>query len=91
MVRRKQFSHSPLVRPESLIHKLAASVGEAIYFPNPDPLYAVLGTVAANCLKGTPVWLIFVGPPSDGKTLLLDMMDSIPRVHTIDMIKTLGC
>lgn len=91
MVRRATFSRSPLARPESPIHKLAASVGELIYFPNPDPLYAVMGTVAGNCLKGIPVWLILVGPPSDGKTMLLDMLDNIPRVHSIDMIKSLGC
>lgn len=82
----RSFSNSTLCAPQSPIHKLAQRVGELIYFPNPDALYCVLGVVAGNCLKGTPVWLVLVGPPADGKTLLLDMLDSIPKVHTVDVI-----
>jgi hypothetical protein len=34
-----------------------------LILPDPTPVYALLGTVAANLLEGDPVWLGIIGPP----------------------------
>jgi len=41
-------------------------------------------------LKGLPVWTVMVGPPASGKTLIVDTLDMIPRVHPVDMVKSPG-
>ena len=44
------------------------------------PIYAVLGTVAANMLPGDPVWLGLIGPPSSAKTEILNSTLMLPDV-----------
>jgi hypothetical protein len=44
------------------------------------PVYAMLGTVAANLLPGDPVWLGLIGPPSSAKTELLNSISGLPHV-----------
>jgi hypothetical protein len=44
------------------------------------PIYAVLGTVAANLLPGDPVWLGVIGPPSSAKTEILNSISMLPNV-----------
>jgi hypothetical protein len=44
------------------------------------PIYAVLGTVAANLLPGDPVWLGVVAPPSSAKTEILNSISALPNV-----------
>ena len=44
------------------------------------PIYAVLGTVAANLLPGDPVWLGVIGPPSSAKTEILNSISLLPHV-----------
>ena len=88
-------SNSPLGRPDRPIHILAGKIQEHVFFPSPDPLYVVLGTLAANMLRGVPVWVVLVGPPASGKTLLLDMLYidrdiRLPNLHTVDLIKGTG-
>lgn len=97
---RGSLSSSPLARPKSLIHLLAGRIQDYIYFPTPDPLYVVLGTVAANMMMGMPVWVMLVGSSSSGKTLLLEMLgglcpdeklavkDAEKRVHIVGAIKS---
>jgi hypothetical protein len=52
-----------------------------LIMPDPTPIYATLGTVAANLLPGDPVWLGIVGPPSSAKTELLNSVSKLPYVH----------
>jgi hypothetical protein len=52
-----------------------------LHLPDAGPLYAVLGTVAANRLDGDPVWLLLVGPPGGGKSELLNALTSLENVH----------
>lgn len=44
------------------------------------PIYAALGTVAANMLDGDPVWLGLIGPPSSAKTEILNSTSRLPDV-----------
>lgn len=90
--RRVGLSDSPLARPDAPIHKLAVAVQRHLYLPSPDQLYTVLGAVAGNMLRGSPIWLVIVGPPSGGKTILLDPLYyttdyKLDRVAVTDLIK----
>jgi hypothetical protein len=51
-----------------------------LILPNLTPVYAMLGTVAANLLPGDPVWLGIIGPPSSAKTELLNSTSMLPKV-----------
>jgi hypothetical protein len=51
-----------------------------LILPNKTPVYAVLGTVAANLLPGDPVWLGVIGPPSSAKTEILNSISMLPNV-----------
>lgn len=86
--KRANLSTSPLARPNQLIHMLAARVQEYLYFPTPDPLYVVLGTVAANMLQGVPVWVMLVGAPASGRTVMLETLANLPKVHIVGAIKS---
>lgn len=44
------------------------------------PVYAVLGTVAANYLPGDPVWLGIIAPPSSAKTECLNSLSLLPNI-----------
>jgi hypothetical protein len=51
-----------------------------LILPNLTPVYAVLGTVAANLLPGDPIWLGVIGPPSSAKTEILNSISLLPHV-----------
>ena len=51
-----------------------------LVLPSPTPVYAILGTIAANLLPGDPVWLGLVAPPSSAKTELLNSIAGLPNV-----------
>jgi hypothetical protein len=76
---------SPLASPETPIHRLAAELQDQLHFPDPSPLYAVCGTLAANMLCGYPVWLMLIGPPESGKTELLKPLMDGPVVEAGDL------
>jgi hypothetical protein len=69
-----------------LVHALAAEVQEWLYYPDPQPLYVVLGTMAANMMKGNPVWMMLIGAPSSGRSLILNALKDIPRTHFADNV-----
>jgi hypothetical protein len=50
----------------------------------------VLGTVAANRLPGDPVWLVLVGPPSGGKSELIQAVGELPEVHSVATLTEAG-
>jgi hypothetical protein len=53
---------------------------EWLLLPDATPIYAVLGTVAANLLPGDPVWTGLIGPPSSAKTEILNSISELPNV-----------
>jgi 5S rRNA maturation endonuclease (ribonuclease M5) len=52
-----------------------------LYLPDPDPLYATFGAIAANCRPGDPVWLMLVAPSSMGKSEFLGSTSALPNIH----------
>ena len=52
-----------------------------LYLPDPGPLHAALSCAAANWMEGDPSWLMLVGPPSSGKTEILNAISALPDVH----------
>jgi hypothetical protein len=52
-----------------------------LILPGRTPVYAVLGTVAANLLPGDPVWLGLVAPPSSAKTEILNSISTLSSVY----------
>jgi hypothetical protein len=57
-----------------------------LILPNRTPVYAMLGTVAANLLPGDPVWLGLVAPPSSAKTELLNSISKLPFVVSVSTL-----
>jgi hypothetical protein len=51
-----------------------------LILPSRTPVYAMLGTVAANLLPGDPVWLGIIGPGSSAKTEILNSTSMLPYV-----------
>ena len=76
-----RLSSSPLAKPETIAHQLAAEIQDYLHFPDPGPLYVTLGAIAANMMCGRPVWLMLVGASSSGKTEVLMGMNGIPGMH----------
>jgi hypothetical protein len=52
-----------------------------LILPDRTPVYAVLGTIAANLLPGDPVWLGLIAPPSSAKTEILNSISTLPYVR----------
>jgi Toprim domain len=73
-------SAKPCVHMPCAIEETLAVFDRWLLLPNPTPVYAVLGTVAANLLPGDPVWLGIIGPPSSAKTEILNSISSLPHV-----------
>jgi hypothetical protein len=54
-----------------------------LYLPDTSALKVVLAVVAANLLRGDPLWLLLVGPTGSGKTELLDPLLALPNMHAV--------
>jgi hypothetical protein len=55
-----------------------------LHLPDPTPLQVALATVIANRMdEGDPVWLVFVGASSRGKTELLGSLTGLDYVRVI--------
>jgi Bifunctional DNA primase/polymerase, N-terminal len=57
-----------------------------LILPDRTPVYAVLGTVAANLLPGDPVWLGLIAPPSSAKTEILNSLSALPYVAIAEVL-----
>jgi hypothetical protein len=66
--------------PPSTIDQTLAVFRKWLLLRDPVPIYAALGTVAANLLPGDPVWLGLIGPPSSAKTEILNAFLGLPYV-----------
>lgn len=62
------------------LNELLATFLRWLHLPDPGPLYAAVGAVAANRMQGDPVWLMLIGPPSSGKSEILQALTGLPKV-----------
>jgi Bifunctional DNA primase/polymerase, N-terminal len=69
----------PQAEPRTIDEVLAA-FAKWLKLKDLTPVYAILGTIAANLLPGDPVWLGLVAPPSSAKTELLNSTARLPGV-----------
>jgi hypothetical protein len=67
-------------RNSQAILQLVRVFSKWFHLPDPGVLLVVLGAYAANRMDGTPVWLLIVGPPSAGKTEILNSLCVLPDV-----------
>jgi hypothetical protein len=72
------------------LDQLLATFRERLYLPDPMPLHGMLAALVANRLPGDPVWLLLVGPPSCGKTELLNTLDHLPGIWRFDVATEAG-
>lgn len=49
-----------------------------LHLPDASPVFAALGSIVANHFKGYPVWLMLVGAPSTGKTVIVRACTRLP-------------
>jgi len=61
-----------------------------LWLPDPAVAYLVLAAVAANRLPGDPLWLLVVGPPSSGKTEMLDSLSDLAEFHAVSTFTEAG-
>jgi DNA-binding transcriptional ArsR family regulator len=57
---------------------------------DPGPLLVALATVAANRIDGDPVWLLEVGPPSSGKTEVLQSLTALSDIYSVGQVTEAG-
>lgn len=60
------------------VDRCVAVVREYMHMPDTSPVFAALGCIAANYMKGPPVWLMLVSPPSSGKTQIIQSCIPMP-------------
>lgn len=58
-----------------------------LHFPDPAPLYATLGCIAGNMMRGSPIWLMLVGAPSNIKSTLVDACYHLPHCWDAGQMK----
>jgi hypothetical protein len=76
---------SPVSAP-SQIEDTMQTFESWLILPNRTPVYAMLGTIAANLLPGDPVWLGLVAPPSSAKTELLNSVSGLPFAVSVSTL-----
>jgi len=68
-------------KPPRLV-KLLRTYSQWLYLPDPGTVEITLATVAANRIPGDPVWLMLTGPPSSGKTEILNSLLILPHMYS---------
>lgn len=76
--------------PETPIEFLAAAAKQYLYMPDPGALYVLMGAVAGSMLEGYPIYLMLVGPPGCGGTVVLDFLLGMPGVVEAGLIESPG-
>jgi len=78
-----QFPQTEPQQPITSLHNIEKAVKKWLILDSTDIVRVLLGTVVANKLKGDPVWLFVIAPPSSAKTELIRALDEIPETHPL--------
>ena len=62
------------------VQDVRETFGKWLHLPDPGPVDAVLGTVAANRMAGDPTWTLVVAPPATGKTEIIGAVSGLAEV-----------
>ncbi len=84
----KEYMNVSAMSPE--LQAAIAAFRKYLDLPDPGPLLVVLATVAANRIDGDPVWLLQVGPPSSGKTEILQSATALSDIYSIGQVTEAG-
>ncbi len=87
------FDKAPQNLPEKLEDELSPGLQPLIecfrrwlHLPDLGVLLVSLGAVAANYMNGDPIWLLLIGPPSSGKTEVLQSFIQVPKVFLVSVL-----
>jgi hypothetical protein len=83
-------SAAPGPGPSSQIENTLQVFEHWLILPSRIPVYAMLGTVAANLLLGEPVWLGLIAPPSSAKTELINALAGLPFIVSSSTLSPAG-
>jgi hypothetical protein len=83
-------SAAPGPTPSSSIEDTLQTFERWLILASRTPVYAMLGTVAANLLPGEPVWLGLIAPPSSAKTELINALAGLPFVVSSSTLSPAG-
>ncbi len=61
-----------------------------LHMPEPGALLVALGAIVANLMEGDPLWLMLVGPPSSGKTEIVEAFSELSWVHMVSTVTKAG-
>jgi predicted transcriptional regulator len=70
------------------IEKFKKTCEKYLIMRNTDHIDIIFGTIMANRLDSKPVWLYLVGPPSSGKTEILQALPKGKDIYPISRITT---
>jgi hypothetical protein len=70
--------------------KVVHAFEHTLHLPDPGIVYLTLATAVASRLPGDPVWLVIVGPPSSGKTVVADTLLGLPWVCAVSTFTEAG-
>ncbi len=65
------------------LDEVVTEFDQHLWMPDRGALYALLATVAANRLRGDPVWTLLVGASSSGKSELANALDRLPEYKAV--------
>jgi len=67
-----------------------ATFGRHMHLDDIAPVLVTAATIVANRSQADPLWTLFVGPPSSGKTECLQAASGLPDVHSVGTITEAG-
>ena len=70
--------------------ELLGAFQKELYLPDTAPIEVAIATYVANLLPGDPVWTMLVGPPSSGKTEILNTLSDLPHIYAVSTITIAG-
>ncbi len=80
----------PRRRQPSALETVHAAVGEAMHVPDLGYVDLILGAIAANRLPGDTVSVLLVGPPSSGKSEMLQACSGLPEFWAVSTVTVPG-
>jgi hypothetical protein len=86
---RGQVEPPPPPEPKSLAD-VGTTFQKWLYLPTMEPVWVLLGAIAANRLPGEPVWLMIVGASGGGKSELIRACNGLPDVAVVTKLSEAG-